>query len=60
MRIEPSQLNGLTLPSVVMVFQMRAIDRKRIIQKIGELELEYLAQVDAEIWRMLKPSEAEK
>ena len=59
-RIEPSQLNGLTLPSVAMVFQMRAIDRKRIIRKIGELEPEYLAQVDAEIWRMLQPSEAEK
>ena len=59
-RIEPSQLNGLTLPSVAMVFQMRAIDRKRIIRKIGELELDYLAQVDAEIWRMLKPSEAEE
>lgn len=57
-RIEPSQLNGLTLPSVAMVFQMRAIDRKRIIRKFGELEPEYLAQVDAEIWRMLKPSEA--
>lgn len=59
-RIEPSELNGLTLPSVAMVFQMRAIDRKRMIRKIGELEPEYLAQVDVEIWRMLKPSEAEE
>lgn len=56
-RIEPSDRNGLTLPSVAMVFQMRAIDRKRIIRKIGELEPEYLAQVDAEIWRILKPPE---
>ena len=55
--IEPSERNGLTLPSVAMVFQMRAIDRKRIIRKIGELEPEYLAQVDAEIWQMLKPPE---
>jgi mRNA interferase MazF len=59
-RIEPSTLNGLTLPSVAMVFQMRAIDRKRIIRKIGELELEYLAKIDAEIWRMLKPPDVEK
>jgi mRNA interferase MazF len=58
-RIEPSEQNGLTLPSIAMVFQMRAIDRKRIIRKIGELEPEYLTQVDAEIWRMLKPSETE-
>ncbi|WP_223049166.1 type II toxin-antitoxin system PemK/MazF family toxin [Leptothermofonsia sichuanensis] len=43
-----------------MVFQMRAIDRKRIIGKIGETESEYLAQIDAEIWRMLKPSETEE
>ncbi|WP_158507365.1 hypothetical protein [Nostoc piscinale] len=50
-------LNGLTLLSVGMVFQMRAIDPKRIIRKIGELEPEYLVQIDGEIWRMLKPPE---
>lgn len=54
-KIEPSGKNGLTLTSVAMVFQMRAIDRKRIIRKIGKLEPEYLAKVDAEIWQMLKP-----
>jgi mRNA interferase MazF len=54
-KIEPSEQNGLTLPSVAMIFQMRAIDRLRIIKKIGQLELKYLTQVDAEIWRMLKP-----
>jgi mRNA interferase MazF len=59
-RIEPSVLNGLTLLSVAMVFQMRAIDRKRIIRKIGELEPEYLVQIDGEIWRMLKPPEVEE
>ncbi|MGV0104139.1 mRNA interferase [Nostoc sp. DSM 114160] len=59
-RIEPSEQNGLTLPCVAMVFQLRAIDRKRIIQKIGELELQYLTQVDAEIWQMLKPKEAQE
>jgi len=59
-KIEPSELNGLTLPSVAMVFQMRAIDRKRLIRKIGELEQEYLAQIDAEIWQMLKPPETEE
>ena len=59
-RIEPSEQNGLTLPSVAMVFQLRAIDRKRIIQKIGELELQYLTQVDAEIWQMLKQKEAQE
>jgi mRNA interferase MazF len=59
-KVEPSEQNGLTLTSVAMVFQMRAIDRKRIIRKIGELERQYLKQVDAEIWRMLKPRENEE
>ena len=54
-KIEPSEKNGLMLTSVAMIFQMRAIDRKRIIRKIGQLEPGYLAQVDEEIWRMLKP-----
>ena len=56
-KIEPSELNSLTMPSVAMVFQVRAIDKKRIVRKIGELDPEYLHQVDLEIWRMLKPSE---
>ncbi len=59
-RIEPSSTNGLTLSSVAMVFQLRAIDRKRIIRKIGELEPKYLAQIDAEIWQMLKPPESKE
>ncbi len=58
-KIEPSEQNGLTKPSVAMVFQLRAIDRKRIIQKIGELELLYLTEVDAKIWQMLRPKEAQ-
>ncbi|MCC5640217.1 type II toxin-antitoxin system PemK/MazF family toxin [Nostoc sp. CHAB 5844] len=57
-RIEPSAINGLTLLSVAMVFQLRAIDPKRIIRNIGELEPEYLVQIDKEIWRMLKSPEA--
>ncbi|MEB3292100.1 MAG: type II toxin-antitoxin system PemK/MazF family toxin [Synechococcales bacterium] len=56
-RIEPSQENGLTLSSVAMVFQMRAIDRKRIIRKIGMLEREYLQQINQSIQEMLLPSE---
>lgn len=35
LRLEPSPDNGLTTPSVVMVFQMRAIDKARIIRRIG-------------------------
>ncbi len=34
-KIEPSEENGLTQTSIVMIFQMRAIDKSRIIKKIG-------------------------
>lgn len=54
-RVEPSIENGLTSSSVIMVFQMRAIDKMRIIKKIGSLSKDDLRRVDAEIWRMLKP-----
>jgi mRNA interferase MazF len=55
MRIEPSAENGLTLPSVAMVFQMRAIDKARIARTIRRLSQEDMAHIDTEIWQMLKP-----
>ena len=55
-RVEPSPENGLTVPSVIMIFQMRAIDKTRIINKIGHLSPDDLKRVDNEIWRMLKPA----
>src|SRR5215218_3535522 len=54
-KIEPSNENGLTQTSIVMIFQMRAIDKNRIIKTIGKLSAEDLEKVDAEIWKMLKP-----
>lgn len=55
-QIEPSNENGLSQTSVVMIFQMRSIDKSRIIKTIGKLSDEDLAKIDAEIWQMLKPS----
>ena len=52
-RVEPSNVNGLTQPSVLLVFQLRAIDRQRILETIGRLEQDYLDQLDAEMQRML-------
>jgi mRNA interferase MazF len=54
-RIEPSSQNGLTAPSIVMVFQLRAIDKSRIVRKIGQLSQADMARVDETIWQMLKP-----
>lgn len=55
-QIEPSAENGLTVPSIVMVFQLRAIDKIRIVRKLGELSQVDLARIDREIWQMLKPT----
>ena len=55
-RVEPSAENGLTVPSVIMIFQMRAIDKTRIIRKIGRMTSDDMQRIDAEIWRMLKPA----
>ena len=52
-KIEPSDENGLTQTSIVMIFQMRAIDKSRILKLIGKLSAEDLANVDLEIRRML-------
>lgn len=54
-KISPTPGNGLTQPSVVMVFQMRAIDKKRIIRKIGHLSDADMKRIDTEIQRMLMP-----
>jgi len=52
-RVEPSSENGLTQPSVLLVFQLRAIDTKRAVQTIGHLEQEYLDELDKELRRLL-------
>lgn len=52
--IEPTPENGLTQKSVVMIFQMRAIDKNRIVKKLGCLSAEDIEKIDVEIWRMLK------
>ena len=54
-QIEPSTENGLTTTSVVMIFQMRAIDKNRIVRKIGKLSDEDLQKVDVEIKRLFQP-----
>jgi mRNA interferase MazF len=44
-KIEPSSLNGLDNTSIALVFQIRAIDVKRLIKKLGTLEKEYLEDI---------------
>jgi len=54
LRIEPSNQNGLTMPSALLVFQLRAIDRLRVSRTIGRLESRYLDGLDDLLRRLLR------
>ena len=51
--IEPSKENGLSVSSVLLVFQLRAIDKKRVTKKIGQLEDELMEKVNQEMKDLL-------
>jgi mRNA interferase MazF len=52
-QIEPSPQNGLSSPSIALVFQLCAVDRTRVDSVIGHLEDDYLAKIDDMIRQML-------
>jgi len=52
-RVDPTPQNGLSKPSVLLVFQLRAIDKKRLGKNIGCLDQNYLKKLDAEIRHLL-------
>ena len=52
-RVDPSQQNGLSMPSVLLVFQLLAIDQVRVLGTSGQLEQVYLDQLDLEMMRIL-------
>jgi mRNA interferase MazF len=45
--IQPDQYNGLTVPSVALVFQMRTLDQHHCLQPLGTLDAGTLDQVFA-------------
>ncbi len=47
--IQPDAQNGLTIPSVAFVFQLRALDKQNLLHRLGELDATSLSQVLAEI-----------
>ena len=53
LRVNPSLTNGLSTPSVLLIFQLRAIDRSRIEGTIGQLEPETMELVNTEMQRLL-------
>jgi mRNA interferase MazF len=51
--VQPSAQNGLNYPSVLLVFQLRAIDRNRITDTIGRLEENIMQRVNEEMKGLL-------
>jgi len=43
--IEPDATNGLRLPSVALIFQLRAVDRRFVGSNLGRLSAEKLAEI---------------
>ncbi len=52
-RVNPSTLNGLSAPSVLLDFQLRAIDKSRIGRIVGRLENSYIVKLEDELKRLL-------
>jgi mRNA interferase MazF len=51
--LQPTPQNGLRQPSVALVFQTRAIDRRRIGDQIGSLSDEELGQIFTALDKLL-------
>ena len=47
--IQPTTENGLRQVSVALVFQLRAIDRRRVEERIGSVSREVLNEIFAEL-----------
>ena len=52
-RIEPSPQNGLSAPSIALVFQLCAADQTHLDSVIGQLEDHHLAKIDDMMRQML-------
>jgi mRNA interferase MazF len=50
--IQPDQHNGLTAPSVAMVFQMRSLDQRNCLKQLGILDAATLDQIFALLDRL--------
>ena len=58
--IQPSAENGQRLASVALVFQMRAVDRRRIGDRVGAVSAKVLAEIFAALDKLLGRSETKQ
>ena len=54
--MHPSASNGLKVTSIALVFQVRAIDKKRLQRKTGECDVEIMEEIDTMIKHLLSLS----
>ncbi|HEY6343980.1 MAG TPA: type II toxin-antitoxin system PemK/MazF family toxin [Bryobacteraceae bacterium] len=47
--VAPSQASGLTLPSAVLLGQIRSVDRVRLVKRLGALDAATMLKVDQAI-----------
>jgi mRNA interferase MazF len=52
--LTPSPTNGLKAPSVVLTFQIRALDRARVKKVVGRLSESEMGELDARLRNLLK------
>ena len=50
--VQPDPQNGLTMPSVALVFQLSALDRQNCLDRLGELDPATLDQILALLDRL--------
>ena len=52
--IHPDSENGLVMISVTLVFQLRAIDKRRLRRRVGRLSAAHLAQLHQHVKALLQ------
>ena len=53
LEIEPSKINGLDKKSIAVIFQLRAIDKNKLKNRIGSLEKKEIKNIDILMKKML-------
>ena len=51
--IEPTKANGLDVSSIVLLFQIRALDKKRLVKKVGVLDKTKFRQINNLLRKLL-------
>jgi len=54
LRINKSKHNKLAKDSVALVFQLQALDKRRFVSRIGQLEKNTLRQIDTRLKQLLQ------